>query len=57
MCITGSVGRGGDNLAGDARVVQALLNCNLGRMSEVGRLSVDGNIGPASLHAIRAFQR
>ena len=57
MCITGSVGRGGDNLAGDARVVQALLNCNLGRMSDVGRLSVDGNIGPASLHAIRAFQR
>ena len=37
-------------------MVQALLNYNLGRMSDVGRLSVDGNIGPASLNAIRTFQ-
>ena len=28
MCITGSVGRGGDNLAGDARVVRATRGLN-----------------------------
>ncbi len=57
MCITGSVGQRGDNLPGDARVVQALLNHNIDRLSGIGRLDVDGNIGPVSLQAIRDFQR
>ena len=57
MCITGSVGDGGDNAKGDARVVQALINCNLERMANISPLDVDGVIGPVSLAAIRAFQR
>lgn len=50
--INGSVGSGGDNRAGDVRIVQDLLN----RASGAG-LDVDGDCGPRTVGAITDYQK
>lgn len=52
--IEGSVGRDGDNLEGDVRLVQQLLNRQ--DLAPLTKLKEDGRIGPATLDAIRHFQ-
>jgi peptidoglycan hydrolase-like protein with peptidoglycan-binding domain len=52
----GSVGRGGVNGAGDARLVQHLLNDSRGRLNQV-LLAVDGVAGPKTIAAIELYQR
>ena len=49
--ITGSVGQGGENQAGDVLQVQAWLNARLG-----GTLTIDGVCGPLTIAAIKTFQ-
>jgi len=50
--LAGSVGAGGKNDPGDARLVQGLLNDNGAQPS----LRVDGAVGPRTVAAIRSFQ-
>lgn len=52
--IQGSVGQGGDNVEGDVRLVQQLLNRH--DLAPLKRLVEDGRAGPATLEAIRHFQ-
>ncbi len=55
--ISKSVGRGGVNQFQDVKVVQELINANLGKLPGLQALSVDGRIGPKTIAAIEAFQR
>jgi peptidoglycan hydrolase-like protein with peptidoglycan-binding domain len=52
--IEGSVGQGGDNLEGDVRVVQRLLNRH--DLSPLAALAEDGRVGSQTVEAIRHFQ-
>src|SRR5437879_6379341 len=56
MCISQSVGRGAPNQHDDVRLIQALLNLNLSRMSGVPFLAEDGGYGPHTQAVIEAFQ-
>jgi len=56
MCISGSVGRGGDNSPADVKTVQVLLNLNLARLPGIAPLAVDGRIGDKTAAATAAFQ-
>src|SRR5260370_18645823 len=56
MYISQSVGSGAPNQKGDVRLVQALLNLNLSRMTGISFLTEDGGIGPRTQAAIEAFQ-
>jgi hypothetical protein len=53
--LQGSVGRGGQNLPADVRVVQQLLNRQNPPPSPL--LGVDGIVGPKTIAAIESFQR
>ncbi len=57
MCISNSVGALGTNLFTDVRVVQVLLNENLGRLIPYAPLTVDGHNSPAMVAMIKEFQR
>jgi putative chitinase len=57
MCISHSVGHRGINHRTDVRMVQALLNENLGRLIPYAPLVIDGNIGQKTLDMIGEFQR
>ena len=52
-----SVGRGGVNQPSDVRIVQILLNANLGRLTPLRPLAEDGKVGPMTIGAIEEFQR
>jgi peptidoglycan hydrolase-like protein with peptidoglycan-binding domain len=54
--LSGSVGRGGVNQTGDARLVQHLLNDAIGRAGGT-LLAVDGIVGPKTIAAIELYQR
>jgi putative chitinase len=56
MCISGSVGNGGQNQHDDVKTVQALLNLNLDRIPPRDALAVDGVIGSKTISAIEDFQ-
>jgi putative chitinase len=58
MCIAKSVGLGARNDVADVRIVQILLNLNTEAWSGATRqqLAVDGQIGPNTIDAIRAFE-
>lgn len=55
--IVGSVGRGGRNRRSDVVAVQTLVNQNIGRVTPLAPLSVDGVAGQATFSAIEEFQR
>lgn len=55
--ITASVGKGGVNRPDDVRTVQQLINDNLGKLTPLRPLDVDGRIGPQTIGAIEEFQR
>jgi putative chitinase len=57
MCIAHSVGEGGTNNAADSKVVQALLNENLGRLIPYSPLIIDGSPGGKTRDMIGEFQR
>ena len=57
MCISKSVGLGGANKRADSKVVQALLNENLGRLKPFPPIIVDGNPGKQTIDMISEFQR
>jgi putative chitinase len=57
MCILHAVGQGGTNNRTDARVVQVLLNENIGRLIPFAPLVIDGLIGSNALALIEEFQR
>ena len=57
MCISKSVGQGGANNRADSKVVQALLNENLGRLKPFPPIIVDGNPGKQTIDMISEFQR
>eukprot|EP01031_Cornospumella_fuschlensis_P052383 gene52383-64036_t len=58
MCIAKSVGLGARNDVVDVRIVQTLLNLNSEAWSGAAlvQLGVDGQIGPNTIEAIRAFE-
>lgn len=58
MCIAKSVGLGARNDVADVRIVQVLLNLNAEAWSGGAHkaLGVDGQIGPNTIEAIRAFE-
>lgn len=58
MCIAKSVGLGARNDVADVRIVQVLLNLNSEAWSGAAmkQLGVDGQIGPNTIDAIRAFE-
>lgn len=58
MCIAKSVGLGARNDVADVRIVQVLLNMNSEAWSGAAlkQLGVDGQIGPNTIDAIRAFE-
>jgi putative chitinase len=56
MCISHSVGRSATNNRDDVKVVQILLNENLGQLIPYRPLTVDGRIGPQTLAMIGEFQ-
>ena len=58
MCIAKSVGLGARNDVADVRIVQVLLNLNAEAWSGDAHkaLGVDGQIGPNTIEAIRAFE-
>ena len=56
MCITNSVGEGGANDRADSKMVQALLNENLGRLIPFAPLLVDGDPGTKTRDMIGEFQ-
>ena len=57
MCIANSVGLRGTNNSTDVKLIQILLNENLGRLIPYAPLTIDGQIGPHSLGMIGEFQR
>jgi putative chitinase len=57
MCISYSVGLHGTNNSTDVKLVQILLNENLGRLIPYAPLATDGGIGPSTLQLISEFQR
>jgi lysozyme family protein len=56
MCLTGSVGHGGQNIAGDVLYVQILLADWLLIGGKPG-IAIDGIIGNQTIAAIREFQK
>lgn len=58
MCIAKSVGLGARNDVADVRIVQVLLNLNSEAWSGAAlkKLGIDGQIGPNTIDAIRAFE-
>lgn len=52
--LEGSVGQNGDNLEGDVRLVQQLLNRQ--DLAPLAKIKEDGRIGPSTMEAIRHFQ-
>lgn len=58
MCIAKSVGLGARNDVADVRIVQVLLNLNNEAWSGAAlkKLGIDGQIGPNTIDAIRAFE-
>ncbi|HEY1131408.1 MAG TPA: hypothetical protein VGF12_18525, partial [Roseateles sp.] len=58
MCIAKSVGLAARNDVADVRIVQVLLNLNTEAWSgpALKQLNVDGQIGPNTIDAIRAFE-
>ena len=57
MCISHSVGEHGTNNTADAKVVQALLDANLGSLIPMAHLTVDGQPGTNTRAMIAEFQR
>jgi putative chitinase len=57
MCIAQSAGNGGTNNPADVRMVQALLNENLGQLAPFPVLQIDGDMGPGTIAMITEFQR
>jgi putative chitinase len=57
MCISHSVGVRGVNNGIDVKLVQILLNENLGRLIPFAPLAIDGRIGKNTLDMIAEFQR
>lgn len=57
MCISHSVGRAATNNRDDVKVVQILLNENLGQLIPYRPLTIDGRIGPQTLNMIGEFQK
>jgi putative chitinase len=57
MSLSQSVGRGAPNQKDDVRLVQTLLNLNLGRIPGASFLAEDGGIGPHTQSTIEAFQQ
>lgn len=55
--ISGSVGRGGRNIAADVLTVQKLINKNLATIAPLVALDEDGACGSLTIAAIEAFQR
>jgi putative chitinase len=55
MLLSDAVGRACLNRSCDVKMVQLLVNMNLGRIPGTAALKVDGQFGPASLEAIVAF--
>ena len=56
MCISHSVGTQATNNVADIKLVQILLNENLGRLLPSPPLKIDGQIGSVTLERIREFQ-
>jgi putative chitinase len=56
MCISESVGRGAPNQRDDVRLIQALLNLNIPRMTGAPFLPEDGAFGPHTQAVIEEFQ-
>ncbi|UVK85017.1 chitinase [Pseudomonas sichuanensis] len=57
MCITHSVGPGGNNASADVRSLQLLLNLNSGQRGFSCKLATDGQWGAASRSALASFQQ
>ena len=55
MLLSDAVGRACQNRSCDVKMVQLLVNMNLGRIPGTAALTVDGQFGAASLEAIVAF--
>lgn len=55
--ITQSVGRRGVNRQSDVKAVQTLLNHNIGKITPLRVLTVDGKVGKLTYSAIEEFQR
>ncbi|MCA9140656.1 MAG: hypothetical protein KDB00_27980 [Planctomycetales bacterium] len=55
--ISASVGKGGKNSPSDVRIVQELINNQLGNITPIRRLVVDGDAGKKTIAAIEEFQR
>jgi len=55
--LIGSVGVQGKNDTGDVKIVQVLLNANAERFAGGRQLRVDGQYGPRTAAALRAFQQ
>jgi len=56
MCISQAVGRGAPNQKDDVRLIQALLNLNIPRMTGAPFLPEDGAFGPHTQAVIEEFQ-
>ena len=56
MLLSDAVGRACQNRSCDVKMVQLLVNMNLGRIPGTAALTVDGQFGPSSAEAILAFQ-
>lgn len=56
MCLVKSVGEKGVNQKEDVRIVQILLNLNIGSLIPLAFLKEDGGIGKATIGAIALFQ-
>src|SRR5688572_15869905 len=52
-----SVGRGGSNRPADVEVIQVLINKQMGQLTPLRPLAVDGRVGPNTIGAIEEFQR
>jgi putative chitinase len=57
MCISHSVGEHGINNSVDVKIVQILLNENLGHLVPSAPLAIDGRIGSNTVNMIKEFQR
>jgi putative chitinase len=57
MCISHSVGLNGTNNSTDVKLIQILLNENLGQLIPYAPLVIDGRIGQHTLDLIGEFQR
>jgi Type VI secretion system (T6SS), amidase effector protein 4 len=55
--ISGSVGRGGKNIAADVITIQKLINANLTVIAPLIALDEDGACGSLTIGALEAFQR